>query len=236
LDGLAEALGARREKIAVVDHHATADDVGALQWLDTTAAAAGVMVVELIDAVDWAIDARAAEALLVAMTSDTGWFRFANTDGRCLRAAGRLFDAGVRADVLYRRLYQSDRPERLRLMARVLAGLELHCGGRLAVMALRRRDLAETGARPDETENLVNEALRIGSVESAVILIESPENDEVRVSLRSRNAVDVAAVARCFGGGGHARAAGLRVSVDLDELKRRLVDAFAERLGEARGE
>ena len=90
-------------------------------------------------------------------------------------------------------------------------------------MTIRRGDFQETGARLDETENLVNEALRMGTVETAVLLVEMP--DVVRVSLRSRDAVDVSAVAARFGGGGHARAAGFRTPDDIDDVKRRLVDA-----------
>jgi phosphoesterase RecJ-like protein len=227
LDHLEDGLRKRRGKVLVLDHHATADDVGAVQWIDTSAAAAGVLAAEVIDRLAWPLPASAAEALFIAITSDTGWFHFANTDARCLRVAGRLMEAGLRPDVLYMRLYQCDRPQRLRLMERMLASLELHCGGKLAVMSLRRRDFDETGAAASETENLVNEALRIGSVESAVLLVEN-HDAMVRVSLRSRDAVDVAAVAERFGGGGHARAAGLRTSEDLDSLKAKLVAAIAK--------
>jgi len=228
LDGLVDTLREVREKVVVIDHHATADDVGASQWVDRSAAAAGVMVGELLEALGWDVPAAAAEAMMTAVTTDTGWLRFANTDGRCLRAVAAWIDAGVRPDVLYKRIYQSDRPERLRLMARVIDGLELHCGGALAVMTIRKADFEQTGAREDETENLVNEALRIGSVETAVILVEN--SDCVRASLRSRDAIDVAAIAKEFGGGGHQRAAGLRRDEDLDALKQRLVERCCEAL------
>jgi len=231
LDGIAEQIQALKDKVVVVDHHATSDDVGRLQWLDTSAAASGVMVVELLDELGWAIDARAAEALMTAITTDTGWLRFANTDGRCLRAVARLVDAGVRPDRLYRRIYQNDRPQRLALISRVLNSLELHCDGRLAVMTVRRADFDATGARPEETENLVNEPLRLAAVDTAILLVENA--DCIRVSLRSRDDIDVSAVAARFGGGGHRRAAGLRAAGDIDHLKARLVAACAEKLGEA---
>ncbi len=231
LDGLVEPLRDVRDKVVVVDHHATADDVGAAQWVDRSAAAAGVMVGELIDALGWDVPVEAAEALMTAVTTDTGWFRFANTDGRCLRAVAAWIDAGVRPDVLYKQIYQSDRPERLRLMSRVLDGLELHCDGALAVMTIRKTDFEQTGAREDETENLVNEALRIGAVETAIILVEN--SDCVRASLRSRDAIDVAAIAKEFGGGGHQRAAGLRRDEKIDALKQRLVERCCEALREA---
>lgn len=231
LDGLEAPLRARRDKIVVIDHHATADDVGAVQWRDTSAAAAGVMVGELIAALDWPVDLATAEALTTAVATDTGWMRYANTDPRCLLALAGWFAAGVRPDKLYKRLYQCDRPERIQLLIRVLQSLELHCGGRLAAMTIRQADFQATGTRPDETENLVNEALRIGSVETAVLLVEMP--DAIRVSLRSRDAVDVAAVAAQFGGGGHTRAAGLRTTGDIDALKHRLLAACSRALAPA---
>ena len=230
LDGLDDQLAAAREKIVVIDHHATTDDIGAVRWLDTSAAATGVMVGELLDALGWPVDHRTAEALLTAMTTDTGWFHYSNTDGRCLRAAARLFDAGVEGDKLYRRLFQADRPERMKLLSRALASLALPAGGRIATMKLRLGDFAATGASQDETENVVNEPLRMGRIEVSMLLTQTPDDGGrcVRVSLRSRGGVDVAAVARRFGGGGHVQAAGLRTNEDIDALAEKLVKACEE--------
>lgn len=228
LDDLNAQLAAAREKIVVIDHHATADDIGAVRWLDASAAAAGVMVGELLEALGWPVDLTAAQALLTAMTTDTGWFHFSNTDARCLRAAARLFEAGVEGDKLYQRLFQVDRPERMMLLSRALSSMELCADGRIATMKIRRGDFVETGARQDETENLVNEPMRMGCVEVSMLLVETgdPKSDKcIRVGLRSRGEVDVAAVARSFGGGGHVRAAGLRVDEDIDALALRLIEA-----------
>ena len=234
---LSDPVEAVKEKVIIIDHHATHDDIGSLRWIDSSAAATGVMMAELFGELNWPLKA-AAESLVTAILSDTGWLRFANTDGRCMRTMGRLLDAGVQLDVIYRRIYQADRVERLKLFGRVLDGLELRCDGRLAVMSLRDSDFQETGARRDETENLINEALRLKSVEVALMLIESaPEYSEkdsgsylVRVSLRSRSMVDVSQVAAGFGGGGHARAAGLKSDENIDTLKERVVEAIAKKL------
>ena len=231
LEQLEADLRTRREKVVAVDHHATFDDVGSVQWIDTSAAAAGVMVAELIEALDWSIDLPAAEALMTAVTTDTGWLQFANTDGRVLRLVADWADLGVRSDKLYRRIYQTDRPQRLALMARMLATLELHAGGRLAAMTIRKADFQATGARAEETENLVNEALRLASVDTVILLVEN--TDCVRVSLRSRDAINVAEIARRFGGGGHARAAGVRAGEDINTLKSRLIDSCAAELKKA---
>lgn len=224
LDGLADSLAKRRSKIVVIDHHNTADDISDTVWRDTSAAAAGIMVGELVDALGWPVDLPAAVALATAVTTDTGWMRFPSTDARCLRAVADWVQRGVRLDRLYRRLYESDRPERLQLIARTLQGLELHCHGKLAAMTVRASDFLAVGALPEETENLVNEAMRMGAIEAAMLLVET--DDAVRVSLRSRDDVDVSAIARQFGGGGHRRASGLRSQKPLDAVREELVEAF----------
>ena len=229
LEPIADGLKAVREKVVVIDHHATADDVGAVAWRDTSASAAGVMVAELLGELGWPLDLQAAEALAAAVLTDTGWLRYANTDERTLKVLGRLLSAGVEADVLYRKIYQSDRPERLALLAAALGSLELHAGGRLAVMSLGAEDFAATGATHDETESFVNEPMRLAAVEVSAILIAQPDG-QTRVSLRSRGEVDVAALAERFDGGGHAAAAGFTDQADLPAAKARLIAACEQAL------
>ena len=231
LGNVASGIVACRQKVVVIDHHGTFEDLSDAQWIDPTAAAAGVMVGEMLDALGWPVGLRVAEALMTAVVSDTGWLRFANTDRRCLEAVGKWVASGVRPDQLFRKLYQNERPQRLRLISRMLATLELSCGGKLACMVLRNSDFDATGALREETENLINEALRIGTVETVVLVVENP--DTIRVSLRSRDLVNVAKVAERFGGGGHPRAAGVRITGDLDQIKRRVVTACAEAMIEA---
>ncbi len=228
LDELAGPLGKYRQKTVVVDHHATRDDVGAVQWVDTSAAATGVMVCELLGALGWALEPTVVEALMVAITSDTGWLRFANTDGRALRAVALLVDEGARPDEIYAKLHESDSIGRLRLLQRMLGSLELHSDDKLAVMTLLKDDFAQAGAAYAETENLVNEAFRLKSVEAVILLVEM--EGAVRISLRSNGGVDVAELAERFGGGGHARAAGARITDDIDLVKQRFISAVDEEL------
>lgn len=222
-----------KAKTVAVDHHVTSGEVASVLWTDPTASAAGIMAGELIKALNWPMDERCVESLSAAVLSDTGWLRFSNTDARSLRALADWTLLGFQPDRLYRKLYQNDRPTRIRLAARALCSLELLQGDRIAVMSLRRQDFQQIGASADETENLVNEALRISSVVIAMLLVE--QDGQTRVSLRSREEANVARIAAQFGGGGHARAAGLRSSDDLDSLKTKLLDACAAQLGGAIG-
>lgn len=231
LDGLEQQLRKFETEIVVVDHHSTSDEIGSVRWIDTTAAAVGVMVGELLDALGWSVDVSAAEALTVAVTSDTGWLRFPKTDARTLRAVAGWTEIGVCLNDIFQTLYQSDRLERLKLFHKMLDSLELHFNDQLAIMIISKADFEQTGARPDETEDLVNEALRLKSVEAVVMLT---ENDNfVRVSLRSRSRVDVSKIARGFGGGGHPRAAGIRSNKSIEQVKMSLINVIGEVLSRA---
>jgi phosphoesterase RecJ-like protein len=114
-------------------------------------------------------------------------------------------------------------------MARVIDSLELYHHARLAVMVLRQADFDQTGARREETENLINEALRVETVDLAILLTETPE--KTRVSLRSRCDVDVSTIAAEFGGGGHPRAAGLKSDQPIETLRTELIRAARRALG-----
>ena len=233
LTPMAQALKQHRRKVAVIDHHATGDDVGSAVWRDESAAAVGVMLLELLGELGWPFDVVAAEALMTAICADTGWFRYANTDARALNAARMLATAGVRLDELHGRLYQSDRPQRVRLFGAALGSLELHADDRLALVTLTQEDFARTGAAAEETEDLASEPLRIASVEIAALLVEQPDG-QARVSLRSRRVADVARIAAGFGGGGHARAAGFRADAGIAAVKQRLIAACGEAIQQAR--
>lgn len=233
LEAVAPLLPACRDKLAVIDHHRTREPIAPLIWADESAAAVGVMAAELLGDVGWAMSPEIARAVMTAVCTDTGWLRFSNTDSRALAVVGRCLDAGADPDALYRTLFQSDRPQRLALLARMLAGMETHADGCVALSILAQADFAETGATYDETENLINEPMRVGRVCVSALLVEQPSGEEegppiIRGSLRSKPTIapgmpgkvlDVAELARSLGGGGHARAAGFRMEGTLQEVR-----------------
>ncbi len=232
LGELAETIRLNPSKLAIIDHHASAEVPAQAVWRDESAAAVAVMVAELLEELGWPLDPAGGEALMTGICADTGWFRYPNTDARALRVAADLVKLGVRPDLLYARLHQSDRPARVKLLAAALRSLELHAGERIAVMTLTQRDFSRTGAAPEETEDFASEPLRIASVAVAALLVEQDEG-VVRGSLRSRESADVARIAARFGGGGHARASGFRTHGDIPSLRHRLIAACAEALGES---
>ncbi|MFN0135429.1 MAG: DHH family phosphoesterase [Phycisphaerae bacterium] len=222
----------RAPRMLVIDHHVTRDPLatrdGDLRLIDETAAAACVLIAEWVFAAGVELSKPLAEALFIGIGTDCGWFKYSNTDARTLRIAARLVEAGVEPAKLFNAIYQQEPIGKLRLIARLLTGIQLRADGRLAVLTLRPADFEAAGADKSMTEDLVNEVGRLAGVECTLLFTEEPDG-VVRVNLRSKERLDVAEVARRYGGGGHARAAGCRLRGEWD----RVVSAFVNEIEEA---
>ncbi len=238
LEGIADYLKERQRKgmaggqsagaILVIDHHLSSDEIGHCRVVDTSVGAAGELVYRLIQHAGWPIDQTAANALFTAISTDTGWFRFENTKKAAFEVAADLMAAGARPDELYQKLFLNDPPERLELIKLTLATLELHADGKLAVMHITNTMLAEAGAHRTLIENIVNLPMSIGTVDAVVLMVQV--DGGTRCSLRSKKLLDVDKIARRFGGGGHARAAGLTVDKDIESFKTIIIGEMAKEL------
>ena len=226
---ITHARATGRPKILVIDHHVTGDHLGDAELLDPQAAAAGEILYDMFKFAGWTITPSIAEAIFVALSTDTGWFKYANADSRIFHTAAELVGLGVHPNEIYRRMYQSFTPARLALMTRMLEHLTLHADGRIATQYILRTDFDQTGATGADTENLIDECQRIGTVEVAVLLVELSDG-RFRCSLRSKDSVDVRAIAQTYGGGGHIRAAGVTMDGPLDEAIAQLVADSARQL------
>lgn len=214
----------------VIDHHVSADDLGAIEFKDPQAEATAALVIRMADALGCRITAEIAMPLFCALATDTGWFRYSSTTGETMRMAGRLIDLGVQPHLLYEWLYEQYSLARVKLAGRVLSRVTLDCAGRLAYTWVQHEDFDESGARPVDTEDLVNECLKIAGADVAFIAIEQ-QNRNVKVSFRSRSDVNVAAIAEQFGGGGHKQAAGAMLPGPLPAARQRVLAAVAAALG-----
>jgi len=211
----------------VIDHHASSDDLGAMEFKDTQAEATGVLILEMADALDLAIPPSVAAPLFCAVATDTGWFRFSSVRESTLRVAARLIGLGAQPDVIYRQLYEQYSVGRIRLAGCVLSRVTLDCDGKLAYTWVEGGDFDRCGARPVDTEDLVNECLKIGGTQCAFIAVEQL-NKTVKISFRSRAGVDVAVLAEQFAGGGHKQAAGATLPGSLPEALQRVLTATRE--------
>jgi bifunctional oligoribonuclease and PAP phosphatase NrnA len=226
LPGLRERVEKFSKPKMVIDHHLTQQDWADVKLVETSAGACAEIIAELLERWGVRLDPRMATALFVGIVADTGWFMFSNTRPVALRLAARLMETGVDTDRVYQLLYQNERAERIALHTRGLAGMELLDNGRIAVMKIRKSDFADVKAHINDTENLINVPLQIRTVEVSVLISEPLDAGPVRVSLRSKGQVDVARFAEQFGGGGHARAAGLKFETSLDEAHDKVVSAL----------
>lgn len=221
--GLGDALD-RAQRVVVIDHHPDNSRFGDANLVDTDASSAALLVYELIRDAEQPIDADVASLLYVGLMTDTGGFRFSNTDERTLRAAADLVSLGADPAGLANRIYGAQPVGRLRLLGLVLSSVETELDGRVAFLALTNEMRAETGATGEEIEGLASYGRLIKGVEVSVLLRE--EDGSVRLSMRSRGAVDVNALARRLGGGGHRAASGALVEGTLEEARARVLDAL----------
>ncbi|HVT87856.1 MAG TPA: DHH family phosphoesterase [Tepidisphaeraceae bacterium] len=226
LPGLKERIADWRVPKLVLDHHLTQEDWADVRLVITQAAAAGEIAFELIERWGVQIDSAIATALFVAIASDTGWFQFSNTRPFTHRTAASLIEKGVDTDRVYQLLYQNERPQRVALQTRAMQSLELLANDRLAVMRISRDDFHQTHAHVPDTENLINIPLQIRTIEVVALITETPEPGPIRISLRSKGGLDCARFAEQFGGGGHARAAGLKLETTFTEAHDQVVKAL----------
>jgi len=226
----------------VFDHHLTREDLADHYVIDVSAAATSLILYEFAVATQWQLEANALNAMFIGIATDTGWFRHSNADSRALAAAADLTDRGVKPFELFQSLYQQDSAARVKLLGSALTSLEFH-GGKLAVITLDRDAFLRTGATPADTEDIVNEPLRIAPVLVSILFVEQ-EDGVVRVNFRSKPPlrgvsseqadVDVAALAGTFGGGGHRRAAGARINGPLASAKEIVIAAALTAIANAK--
>jgi phosphoesterase RecJ-like protein len=218
---------------AVIDHHQTQDDLGALRLVDTTAEATGRLVFEAVTALGTPLTAKAANALFVALAMDTGWFRFSNTTAATFALAAALVRAGADCDYLYDQLYERTSLARLKLTGLLLERMRVAASGQVAYSEIHRGDYERTRALPQDTEDLVNFTRSIDGVEVGLLFMEQPRGG-VKVSFRSRGRIDVERLAKSFGGGGHRAASGATVQAPLEEVRARVLAAVETVLDPAR--
>jgi phosphoesterase RecJ-like protein len=147
------------------------------------------------------------------------------------RSCAKLVDLGVVPTNLYNKLYQNFSVSRFKLMVRLLDTLELHLDGRYASQYVLLKDFKQTGAAYQDTENLINECHRIGSVRVSALFVEQKDG-RVRCSLRSRGDVDVSDLAAKFGGGGHHNASGTFLPGPMDHARQLILDEVTQRLAQ----
>ncbi|HEX6585716.1 MAG TPA: bifunctional oligoribonuclease/PAP phosphatase NrnA [Solirubrobacterales bacterium] len=208
-------------KVINIDHHHDNTRFGTVNLIDVNASCTAEIVYDLAGLLGVEMTPELANALYVALVTDTGKFMYENTDERSHRMAAGLIEAGVQVNEIYRRLYEHAPLEKLKLLARALKRVELRDEGRLSVTYISTDDYSSTGASEALTEGVIDHLRTIdGTVVAAVVRDQTESGRAARkVSMRSTDgSVDVSAIARVYGGGGHRRAAGFGTDLTYEQV------------------
>ena len=233
-EGLVEAA----PLVVDVDHHHDNTRFGDVNLVVPGASSTGELLADLFAELGVRITPELAEPLYTAVVTDTGRFQYTNTTPKALRLAADLVEAGVDAHRVFQVVYESVEFAKLKLLARALERAELHEGGRVVVSYLLRGDFADVGAEEPYAEGIIDYLRAVDGAELAALIREPPSAPDGprKVSLRSStDELDVSAIARKSGGGGHRQAAGFSSELPVEEIARFVVAEFraAQRAGSA---
>lgn len=230
LGPMADVLKDSPAKRIIIDHHVSGDDLGAIEFKETTAEANGRLILEALDALGVEITTEIARSLFAAIATDTGWFRFPSVNEKTYLAIARLVAAGAVPSDIFSSLYDRNTQAKVRLHGRIMESISLELDNQLAFGVATLGDFSETGALLADTEDVVNKLLSVEGIKVAV-LVAAMEPGITKLSLRSRSDVDVRIVAERFGGGGHIKAAGVRYRGEVDEAREAVLAVLAEQMG-----
>ena len=212
-----------------IDHHASNPGYGDVNLIDTSSPATGQIIYQLIREMNWPLDEIARDSLFVAISTDTGSFRFPATTAETYRIVADLVDAGANVGTLSQKLYESYPLRRLELLRELMSDMEVREEGKLAFFKLPRSVSERLQLHGTDTEGLIDLIRSIDSVQVAV-LFEEMEDGRIRISARSKSPeMDVGAICSSFGGGGHTLAAGTRMKGPLEAAVERFTQTIRDK-------
>jgi phosphoesterase RecJ-like protein len=214
-----------------IDHHVSNTGFGHIQLVDTTACATAEIVYRLINALEIPLDKAIATSIYTGILTDTGSFRFSNTNQAAFAISTAMTDAGVEPHNVAQRVFGTYSLGRIKLLNMALNSIEISDNGKLSMMTVTRSMLNTTGTNTEDLDGMINYARRIEDVKVAALIHEIKNGagkftnmNRYHVSLRSDSSVDVAKIAGKFGGGGHTSAAGFQIESTLVALKTKIIE------------
>lgn len=234
LGTLADAVRGLRPKPLTIDHHLPGEEApGDIVVSDTAACATGELIFDFAMVMGLEITPAVATSIYTAILTDTGGFRFSNTTARCLSVASHLVASGVDPEEMYRRIYASVPAGRIRLLAEALRTIEADFVTGIATIDIEAGQLERHNVTPEDLDGVAEYPRSIEGIRLA-LLFRDLGHGKVKVSFRSIGRVDTNAIAKRFGGGGHAKAAGALVEGTLAEVKRKVLAVAREEVGTMR--
>lgn len=206
-----------------IDHHPGNSAYGQINWFDPTAAACGEMAYTIVRALGVPFGVEIATHIYLAILTDTGSFHYSSMSARTFDICREAIEAGVDPVAVARSVYDSNNMGRLKLFGSVLSAMQLDPTGRIAIVYLDREMARVAGGTYDDTEGLINLPLTVKEIQ-AVVFFKQVEGEQYRVSMRSKDDIDIGAVAKEFGGGGHKNAAGCNARGPIGALQKLFVE------------
>jgi len=213
-------------RLVVIDHHPTNPGFGDLNLIEPAATSTAEIVFSLLKECGYTLSPEVGKCLYTGLITDTGCFRFSGVTSRTMRLAAEMMAPGFDSYAVTRFLYEEYPFSRFQLERLMLERIEMLLEGRLSLSTLYDKDFEHIGADHSDSENLVNRLREIRGVEVAVLMTQMSDG-LIRVSLRSKNELDVAVIAKSLGGGGHRRASGLRSDAPLARIRKQIIEAVA---------
>ena len=210
--------GLDRSPLINIDHHVGNTRYGAVNWVDESAAACGELVFSLLEALPAPLTSDIATHIYLAILTDTGSFHFSHLTPRTFDIARRCVEAGADPQWIARTHYDSSTLARVRIFGSVLNGMQLDPSGRVASLTVTRETVAAAGGSYDDTDGIINFPLSVKDIQAVAFFKEVGPGDW-RISMRSKGALNVGAIARSYGGGGHVNAAGCSATGELALLQ-----------------
>jgi len=215
--------GLERYFVINIDHHPGNTSYGQINWFDAGAAACAEMVYDVVRALGVPLTREIATHVYLAILTDTGSFHYSSISPRTFDICRECLEAGVDPVMVARSVYDSNNMGRLKLFGAVLGAMQIDQTGRIAIVYVDHEMARTAGGTYEDTEGLVNLPLTVKEIE-AVVFFKQEKGDEYRVSLRSKGDVDINAIAKEYGGGGHKNASGCTISGPIEELQKTIVE------------
>ena len=215
--------GLERYFVINIDHHPGNTGYGQINWFDASAAACAEMVYDVVRALGVPLTREIATHVYLAILTDTGSFHYSGISPRTFEICRECLEAGVDPVTVARNVYDSNNMGRLKLFGAVLGAMQIDQSGRIAIVYVDHEMARAAGGTYEDTEGLVNLPLTVKEIE-AVVFFKQDKADQYRVSLRSKGEVDINAIAKEYGGGGHKNASGCTITGPIEELQKTIVE------------
>ncbi len=223
-----ERLGTRKKYILNtqntlnIDHHKTNTQFAKVNIIDSKAAATGEIIYEVIKTLQASISKEIATALYVAISTDTGSFKYDNTSPKTHLISAELLEYGINLNQVSVELYQNKPVYKMKLMIEALKTLEFYCDGKVGLISITNEMMDKVGANSTDSDGLIELARDLEGVEVGILLKEI-KKEEIKIGLRSKYNIDVSKIAMMFDGGGHSKAAGCTMFENIENAKKKIV-------------